>query len=53
MLSSVSPALYYINDPFIDVIIPLYSLDPATCPYELTYTAALADGSPLPNAITL
>jgi hypothetical protein len=53
MLSSVSPALYYINDPFIDVIIPSYSLGPATCPYELTYSAALADGSPLPNAITL
>jgi len=53
MLSSVSPAQYYINDPFVDVIIPLYSLGPATCPYELTYSAALADGSPLPNAITL
>jgi hypothetical protein len=53
MLSTVPSALYYINDPYIDVSIPLYSLTPGTCPYELTYSAALADNSPLPNAITL
>lgn len=53
MLSSVQPALYYINDPYIDVSIPLYTIGPATCPYELSYSAALANLSPLPNSISL
>jgi fructose-specific component phosphotransferase system IIB-like protein len=53
MLSTVPPALYYINDPFIDVIVPLYTIGPASCPYELTYSANLANGSALPNAIAL
>lgn len=53
MLSFVPPVLYYINDPYIDVTIPLYTIGPVTCPYELTYSAALADANPLPNAITL
>lgn len=52
-LSSVSPQVYYINDPAAVVSIPLYTLTPATCPYELAYAAALANGNSLPSAISL
>jgi len=52
-LSSVSPQVYYINDPAAVLSIPLYTLTPSTCPYELAYSAVLADGNPLPNAISL
>lgn len=51
--SFMPPVLYYIADPFIDATIPIYTLTPATCPYELVYTATLLDDSPLPGAITL
>jgi len=49
----MAPVLYYINDPAIDSTVPLFKLTPSTCPYELQYSATLADGSPLPNAISL
>jgi len=49
----MAPVLYFIADPAIDATIPTYSLTPATCPYELVYSATLLDGSPLPGAITL
>jgi hypothetical protein len=45
--------VYYITDPQIDVSIPLYTLTPSSCPYQLTYSASLADGSALPASITL
>ena len=53
MLSSVPAKTYYIADPAINVSIPLYTLSPGTCPYELVYSATLDDGSPLPPPITL
>jgi hypothetical protein len=49
----LSPVVYYIQDPDIVIPIPTYSLTPNTCPYELVYSAALDDGSTLPNAIKL
>lgn len=52
-LSTAGPATYYINDPAMVVSIPLYTITPGTCPYELTYAAALVNDDPLPNAITL
>ena len=51
--SSMSPVLYYISDPAIDSAIPLFKQTPSACPYELQYSMTLADGSPLPNAISL
>jgi hypothetical protein len=45
--------LYYVRDPDIMLPIPAHSLTPNTCPNELVYSAALTDGSPLPNAISL
>jgi large repetitive protein len=48
----ILPVLYYTADPTINVPIPVYSLNPNSCPYELLYSATLADGSALPNAIT-
>ena len=49
----LAPVVYYIRDPDILVPIPAYSLVPNTCPNELVYSAALDDGSPLPNAFSL
>lgn len=49
----MAAATYYINDPAMDISIPLYTLTPGTCPYELTYAATLVNDDPLPNAITL
>ena len=49
----MAPVVYYITDPEIVTSIPLYTLTPAACPYELQYQATLIDGSPLPNAISL
>jgi hypothetical protein len=51
--STMAPVVYYITDPEIVTSIPLYTLTPAACPYELQYQATLIDGSPLPNAISL
>jgi hypothetical protein len=53
MLSSISPVVYFISDAFIQVPIPVYTISPVTCPYELLIDdVTLADGSALPNAIT-
>ena len=53
MLSNISPVVYFITDALIPVSIPVYTISPATCPYELVIDAVtLADGSALPNAIT-
>ncbi len=49
----VPTVVYYIRDADIVIPIPAYSITPNTCPNELVYTAALDDGSPLPNAINL
>ena len=35
--SSMASVVYYINDPEISSLIPVYTLTPATCPYELQY----------------
>ena len=53
MLSSIPAKTYYISDPAINVSIPLYTLSPGTCPYELFYSATLLDNSLLPAPITL
>jgi hypothetical protein len=53
MLGSITPVVYFITDALIPVSIPVYTISPATCPYELVIDAVtLADGSVLPNAIT-
>ena len=53
MLSNITPVVYFITDALIPVSIPVYTISPATCPYELVIDAVtLADGSALPNAIT-
>jgi hypothetical protein len=53
MLSNISPTVYFITDALIPVSIPVYTISPVTCPYELLIDAVtLADGSALPNAIT-
>jgi hypothetical protein len=49
----MAPVVYYIRDPAFDVTIPLYSLTPSTCPYQIIYSATLEDGSSLPNAMSL
>lgn len=49
----IPPTIYYIGDTSIDLTIPLYSLTPASCPYDLQYTATRSSGNPMPNAISL
>jgi hypothetical protein len=49
--STIGSQLYYIGDPQISIPVPTYALTPSGCPLELTYSAKLADGSTLPNAI--
>lgn len=43
---------YFINAAAVDIAIPPFEVDPASCPEEFTITVAQADGSPLPAGIT-
>ena len=49
----LSPVIYFIRDADIVISIPSYSITPNICPVELMYSAAQANDSPLPNAISL
>ena len=35
MQNSLQPVVYYITDPEIAIKIPLYTVTPSDCPYEL------------------
>lgn len=53
MQNSLQPVVYYITDPEIAIKIPLYTVTPSDCPYELLIdTVQLTDGSDLPNSLT-
>lgn len=49
---TASPLTYFISDPALTVNIPLFTLSPPTCPYNLEASSVKQiDGSSLPSSI--
>lgn len=48
----MTPITYWIGDPLIVTPVPVYTLSPSGCPYELTYSVSFSDGNPLSSQFT-
>ena len=46
------PIEYFIGDTLIPTPVPVYTLSPSACPYELVYSVAFANGDPLSSQFT-
>jgi hypothetical protein len=52
VVNNIAPIVYFITDSPIGVPLPVFQINPATCPNELLISAVtLISGASLPNAV--